>query len=58
MSLRGQAQSMVRNLLDKKKDYDAFVKALEDRFAPPNQIELYMVQRRKGDKKRWKVCLS
>ena len=44
MALRGPAQSVMGNLSSKSKDYDALVKALEDRFSPPNQTELYRVQ--------------
>ena len=51
MALRGQAQSVMGNLSDKSKDYDSLVKALEDRFAPPNQTELYRVQLRERRQK-------
>jgi hypothetical protein len=30
--------------IDKQQDYISLVKALEERFAPPNQTELYRVQ--------------
>ncbi|VDI76919.1 Hypothetical predicted protein [Mytilus galloprovincialis] len=43
-ALRGQAQSVFGDLpSDKKMNYD-LVKSLEERFAPPNQTELYRVQ--------------
>ena len=51
VALRGQAQSVMGNLSDKSKDYDSLVKALEDRFAPPNQTELYRVQLRERRQK-------
>ena len=44
VSLRGQAQGVVGNLGSGKHDYDDLVKALEERFAPPNQTKLYRVQ--------------
>lgn len=46
VALRGQAQGVMGNLSTKSKDYDALVQALEERFAPPNQTELYRVQLR------------
>ena len=46
VSLRGQAQGVFGNLGSGKHDYDDLVKALEERFAPPNQTELYRVQLR------------
>ena len=46
VALRGQAQGVYGNLATKTKDYDSLVKALEERFAPPNQTELYRVQLR------------
>ena len=46
MSLRGQAQGVFGNLSTQSKDYDMLVQALEQRFAPPNQTELYRVQLR------------
>ena len=46
VSLRGQAQGMFGNLGSGKHDNDDLVKALEERFAPPNQTELYRVQLR------------
>ena len=45
MALRGQAQGILGDLpIDKQQDYKSLVKALEERFAPPNQTELYRVQ--------------
>lgn len=46
VSLRGQAQGVFGNLSSKTTDYNELVKALEERFAPPNQTELYRVQLR------------
>ena len=46
VSLRGQAQGVFGNLVSKTHDYSELVKALQDRFAPPNQTELYRVQLR------------
>jgi len=44
VSLRGQAQGVFGNIASKSSDYDGLVKALEERFAPPNQTELYRIQ--------------
>ena len=44
VSLRGQAQGVFGNLGPEKHDYRDLVIALEERFAPPNQTELYRVQ--------------
>jgi hypothetical protein len=45
VALRGQAQGILGDLaIDKQQDYKSLVKALEERFAPPNQTELYRVQ--------------
>ena len=46
VSLRGQAQGVFGNLGPEKHDYHDLVIALEERFAPPNQTELYQVQLR------------
>ncbi|MCG8048996.1 MAG: reverse transcriptase domain-containing protein, partial [Candidatus Thiodiazotropha endolucinida] len=46
VSLRGQAQGVFGNISTNSKDYDKLVLALEERFAPPNQTELYRVQLR------------
>jgi len=44
-ALRGQVQGVFSDLpVENKMDYNTLVKALEERFAPPNQIELYRVQ--------------
>ena len=45
-SLRGQAQSVLGDLPGDSSDYRYLVQALEERFAPPNQTELYRVQLR------------
>ena len=44
VSLRGQAQGVFGNLADRSNDFNELTKALEERFAPPNQTELYRVQ--------------
>ena len=44
VSLRGQAQGVFGNIGSKSSDYLMLVAALEERFAPPNQTELYNVQ--------------
>jgi hypothetical protein len=45
VTLRGQAQGILGDLpIDKQQDYKSLVKALEERFAPPNQTELYRVK--------------
>jgi hypothetical protein len=45
VALRGQAQGILGDLpIDKQQDYKSLVKALEERFAPCNQTELYRVQ--------------
>ncbi|VDI48460.1 Hypothetical predicted protein [Mytilus galloprovincialis] len=45
VALRGQAQGILGDLpIDKQQNYKALVNALEQRFAPPNQTELYRVQ--------------
>ncbi|XP_021371063.1 uncharacterized protein LOC110461754 [Mizuhopecten yessoensis] len=42
---RGQAQGILEDLaISKQEDYKSLVSALEERFAPPNQTELYRVQ--------------
>ncbi|MCG7870401.1 MAG: hypothetical protein JAY74_29030, partial [Candidatus Thiodiazotropha taylori] len=51
VSLRGQAQGVFGNIASKSHDYSELVKALEDRFAPPNQTELYRVQLRERRQK-------
>jgi hypothetical protein len=48
VALRGQAQGILGDLpIDKQQDYKSLVKALEERFAPPNQTELYRVHGRR-----------
>ncbi|CAC5373136.1 unnamed protein product [Mytilus coruscus] len=45
VALRGKAQGILGDLpIDKQQNYKALVNALEQRFAPPNQTELYRVQ--------------
>ena len=44
--LRGQGQGMFGNLSTQSRGYDKLEQALEQRFAPPNQTELYRVQLR------------
>ena len=39
VSLRGQAQEVMGNLCTNSKDYGVLVKALEERFSPPNQAD-------------------
>ena len=47
VSLRGSAQGVLGNMpKGAKPDYHSLIKALEDRFAPPSQTELYRVQMR------------
>lgn len=46
VSLRGQAQGVLGNLAHNSRDFDSLLQALEERFAPPNQTELYRVQLR------------
>jgi hypothetical protein len=50
-SLRGQAQAVLGDLPGDNTDYQYLVKALEERFAPPNQTELYRVQLRERRKR-------
>jgi hypothetical protein len=46
-ALRGQFQGVLGDLPeDKKGHFESLVKTLEERFSPPNQNELYMVQLR------------
>ncbi|MES9884370.1 MAG: hypothetical protein ABW185_26280, partial [Sedimenticola sp.] len=51
VSLRGQAQGVFGNLSERTKDYNSLVKAIGERFAPPNQTELYRVQLRERRQK-------
>ena len=44
VSLRGQAQGIFGNLASKSSDYTELSNSLQERFAPPNQTELYRVQ--------------
>lgn len=46
VSLRGQAQGVLGNLSGKTQDFKALRTALQERFAPPNQTELYRCQLR------------
>ncbi|VDI75289.1 Hypothetical predicted protein, partial [Mytilus galloprovincialis] len=46
VSLRGQAQGVLGNLTqESRQDFKELVKALEERFSPSNQTELYRTQR-------------
>ena len=51
VSLRGQAQGVFGNIANKSHDYTELIKVLEERFAPPNQTELYRVQLRERKQK-------
>ena len=44
VSMRGQAQGVFGNLASKSNDYAELSNALQERFAPPNQTDLYRVQ--------------
>ena len=44
VSLRGQAQGVFGNLSSKSNDYTELSNALQERFAPPKQTDLYRVQ--------------
>ena len=46
VSLRGQAQGVLGNITGDFHDYDALMTTLQERFAPPNQTELYRAQLR------------
>ena len=50
-SLRGHAQAVPGDLPGDNTEYQYLVKALEERFAPPNQTELYRVQLRERRKR-------
>ena len=52
VSLRGSAQSILGNLHgNSKKDFTSLCRALEERFAPANQTELYRAQLRERRQK-------
>ena len=51
VSLRGQAQGVFGNLSTKTNNYTELSRALQERFAPPNQTELYRVQLRERRQK-------
>ena len=52
VSLRGSAQSILGNLhSNSKKDFTSLCRALEERFAPANQTELYRAQLRERRQK-------
>ena len=51
VSLRGQAQGVFGNLAGGTHNYTELIKALEERFAPPNQTELYRIQLRERRQK-------
>ena len=44
VSLRGQAQGVFGNLASKSSNYTELANALQERFAPSNQTELYRVE--------------
>ena len=45
VALRGQAQGILGDLvIAQQQDYESLVKSLEERFVPPDQTELYLVQ--------------
>jgi hypothetical protein len=46
VSLRDQAQCVFGNLTSKSPNNDELVLALQERFSPPNQTELYRAQLR------------
>ena len=46
VSLRGQAQGVLGNLSEQSNNFKALSTALQERFAPPNQTELYRCQLR------------
>ncbi len=51
VALRGQAQGVLSNLDTKTNSYDELMTALQERFAPPNQTELYRAQLRERRQK-------
>lgn len=51
MSLRGQTQGVLGNLSEEATHYNELVKAPNERFALPNQSELYRAQLRELTKK-------
>ncbi|XP_053391746.1 uncharacterized protein LOC128554497 [Mercenaria mercenaria] len=51
VSLRGQAQGVFGNLTNKTPNYEELVSALQERFSPPNQTELYRAQLRERRQK-------
>jgi hypothetical protein len=59
VALREQAQGILGDLpIDKLQDYQSLVKALEERFAPPNQTELYRFQLAEGQQNQQKAYLN
>ena len=58
LSLRGQAQGVFGNLSTKTNDYDELAKALQERFAPPNQTELNRVLMRNRRQKAIETLLE
>ena len=45
MALRGGAQAVLGNLpVESHRNHDALCKAMEDRYAPSNQMDLYRTQ--------------
>ena len=55
VSLRGQAQGVFGNLSSKSNDYKDLSNALQERFAPSNQTELYRVQLKERKQKNDRV---
>ena len=52
VSLRGLAQGILGNLNENEQlNYSDLTRALSDRFAPPNQMELYIIQLRERQQK-------
>ena len=54
VSLRGQAQSVLGYLaLGVLKNYDELITALNERYSPPNQMELHRAQLRERKQRAW-----
>ena len=52
VSLRGLAQGILGNLSENEHlNYSELTRALNDRFAPPDQMELYRIQSRERQQK-------
>ena len=51
LSLRGQAQSVLGDMpTDRGQHYGTLVRSLQERFTPPNQTDLYRVQKERRQK--------